>query len=664
MPFLERSPYATVRIEIAYDSGFLTAEDDRTWTAVTTDVDAAVGATITYGRSDELEQPPPNTLALTINNDDGDYTPGTAAPASIKKGLPIRFTVIYGGVDFIRFMGYIDSCSVVWPDGGEKMSQLSVTAASRRARLGQTAPLTSAIRAAYLATGPNAYWPMDEDAEFTDIGGQQIFRDITNDAAVRRQNQILGSFATTDALIPVVRDGTVGPVDEESLVRLPLTTDAGTVSLFAHYVGGGGVTSVNSAGAMTFETVARIIPRDGEVVVTVMDLLMPNLGSEFFMAAAGTDPNTFIAASMYVQDPVTGAITEDHTTFDVTGYNPALFAIATDGELHHWAVTLNGTAAIFYFDGAAVGTMTMSAPITRKYTAVALGSDTYNANVWVGHAAVTDRALTAAEILAHAAAATSASETIEERVVRVAGRIGVPAAEIDVESSIAALVGPQPEAGQSASGVLDDLATSTGGVLYDTRAGHLAMQARNHRYNAASTFTLSAAAQQIEPDLTVVDDHRYTKNVIEYSRSGSDATPSKITDETSRAAFGDFNPGAYTVISASDTEVEAFAQNLLARYADPSPRVSQITVDVMDLPTEDLRGGVLNADIGTRFELASLPLQIPSDPTFVFFEGATETVSMSGHTLQINTTPADIGQNVFILDDPAYGVLDSNVLAY
>lgn len=665
----------TTKVEIAFDSGFSTAEGSRTWTDVSAYVEGDQAISIAYGRADELATPDANTCSVTLDNRDGRFTPakallttGGANPyyPNVKKGKPLRVTVTYNSVNYVRFTGYINEWPLVWPDGSSAAATVTITAASRRARLGQTAPLTSAIRAAYLATDPVAYWPMDEEygtiPEFPD---SLYFRDVSNlvDNPNPKKREYITTFWSAPALQPVIHDGSQGPTDETSLVRMPLFTDPNLVNFFPHYVGGGDVFAVNTAGAMTFEAVARIVPAVGaDTIVTVMDMVIPGLGGEFFMAAATNSSGSFVTASMYTLDPITRAVVEDHTVFDVTGYNPSLYAAVTDGEVHHWASTLNGTAAVFYVDGVSIGTMTMGATVPSPFASVAIGPDSYNANVWVGHAAVHDRALSAAEILAHAEAATAVTETPSERVVRVAGRVGVPSAEIDVETSLTTGLGAQPEAGRSAAEVLDEVATSTGGVLYDTRAGHLAMQARNHRYNEASSFTLSATTQEVEGDLTVVDDHRYTVNTVEYARASSGDATVTITDSASIANYGVFSQ-SHTVVSASDTEVEAFAQNILVRYADPPPRVSTVSTDLVNLSTAQ-RALVLAADIGTRFGISALPGQAPTDPMYLFFEGATESISHGSHTMTINTTPADVGQNVFILDNATYGVLDVNVLAY
>ena len=48
------------------------------------------------------------------------------------------------------------------------------------------------------------------------------------------------------------------------------------------------------------------------------------------------------------------------------------------------------------------------------------------------------------------------------------------------------------------------------------------MQARNHRYNQTAAFSLSAAQQEIERDLTAVMDDRYLVNYVEVKRAETD----------------------------------------------------------------------------------------------------------------------------------------------
>src|SRR4051812_19367515 len=107
-----------VKVEIAFDSGFSTAEGSRTWTDVSAYVEGSESLEIGYGRSDELSVPDPNHLTVTLDNRDGRFTPAKASSPyypNVKKGKPIRVTVTYNAVAYVRFVGYIDAWPLVWP---------------------------------------------------------------------------------------------------------------------------------------------------------------------------------------------------------------------------------------------------------------------------------------------------------------------------------------------------------------------------------------------------------------------------------------------------------------------------------------------------------------------------------------------------------------------
>lgn len=657
------------KAEIAWDSGFSTAEGSRTWTDITAYVDAAVGVGITYGRADELSAPDPNTMAMTLKNDDGRFTPDKASSPyypNVKKGKPVRVSVQYAGVWYVRFTGYVNEWPLVWPTGGQESSSVSITASSRRARMGQTAPLTSAIRAAYLASSPDAYWPMDEDVDTTDLAGRQAFRAVRGG-----REQVIGSFYSTDALKPVVRDGTQGPTDEASLVKLPAFSDFSLVNNYPHYVGNGAVFSIFTTGALSVEAVARVSadPEDNPLI-TIVKVMTASQSQRLSIAVNSNGGSAReVAAALGVYDEA-GALIEGHITDEVAGYNPAAYDAATDGEVHHYAITLASSGGNVdmkgYFDGVQVGTtLTLSTSMTQRFTQIAMGDNTYQGTLWVGHAAVYDRTLTAAEILDHANAATAASETEAERVTRLAGRVGIPPAEVDTEAGLAMPLGAQAEAGRSAAEVLDEVAVSTGGVLFDKRNNHLTFHPRNHRYNQAVAFTLSASAQEVEGNLTAVHDDRYLTNSVELTRVSADASalPTLVTDDASIDEFGVYSK-TIQIVSASDQALGAAGADQILRYAQPGTRVSQISVDVRDLSTSQ-RALVLAADIGTRFAIAGLPSQAPSDPMNLFLEGYSEDIGLDSHTMTINTTPGDFYSNVLVLNDATRGVLNSSVtLAY
>lgn len=653
------------KVEVAFDAGFATPEDDRTWVDVSDDVEAEQSITITYGRADELATPDPNTCVLTLDNDSGNYTPDNADSdyyPDVKKGKPERVTMTYDGVDYTRYTGYIDTWPISWPDGTDKVSTISISSTSRRARLGRTASLSySPIRYAYaLPDHPQAYWPMANTV--TTIQGTEIFLDATNTGApVIDGGGNLNVFTSTAALQPFY-DESLGVIDEGGLLKFPRFSDINLLGTRSHYVGAGGACMVNTAGELTFEMVARFVaPPDSSCLIQLLELQCLGQTIHLTFANFGSAALGTLETQITLYDDA-GSIIH----YEIGDSTPAAYAAVNDGQVHHFAITLTGgNAATLYVDGVSQYTVTFPGPYVfdDPFTSVVMGADTYMGDAWIGHAAVRDQALTADEIAAHAAAATTSDESIAERLQRLVGYIGVPADEVTAETSVAVAVGDQSQIDRAPITVADELATSTGGILYDTREGHLHMQARNHRYNQTPVFTLDASTQEIQGDLAPVLDDRYLVNFITVSRTGVEDTSESYTVAESVAAYGTYSQ-ALEVVTSSWEEARSAANYIVYRYSEPEVRVNTITVDVVNLEASQ-RAAVLNADIGTLFEITNLPDQAPDTTMALYVEGYTETITESSHTISFNTTPGDMFTNVAVLDDAAHDVLGSGiVLAY
>lgn len=810
---------ANVRAELAFGSGYATPEDDRVYTDVTTDVLVEPGINITRGRNDRQDVVQPSVCNLTLENNDGDYTPNkTTSPyyPDVKRSTPLRITyrepgvpgnlltanqasmetsiadwaaggsvppvlsqsathpsagsqgllITWGtggslplarttvtglvkgrvytaqvqvwvptgsvnvrlvgngsfgssvttknahataSVSFTataataqiqvwpssaataghqcwvdsamvdegttvgafttsppvivdRFMGYVKEFPLTWPRGEGNEAETAIVATSRRSRLGKNAKLPSAIRADYLDDDPASYWPMDESAEVFDRTGRQAFRDITNAVTPgRRETETLAAwFDGGDSFKPVVRDGTLGPTDEESLVKLGRTTDAANPD-WQHYIGGSLVTNIGSdlVNGCLFEMVARVTPtRRGSVEVDLARLFTGanSYSDEVRFGLSDTDAGTYMYVKMVKRDG-DGATVEDPGWFyaGTAEENAAAYRTAVDGEIHHYAVAIYSGTIVLYFDGAFVAAAVFaSSTFTQRFRSLAMGSRTLWADTWVGHAATYDVApLTVADL--HFAAATAASETVEERVERIAGYLSVPADEIEVDDTVAAPLGRQPEKGRSGIDVLEEVAQSTAGVLFDARDGHMVMHSRNRRWNPVSAFALSTGADQIEADLAKIVGDVDPINTVEVSRVGTEDVPLVLTDDASIAQEG-INSTQLTVVTAEDTEAEAYGYDVLARNAVGPQRTPQVSVDVGDLDAAT-RALVLAADIGTAFDLEDLPAQSAETDEQLFVEGYVENISR-GWRITFNTTTADFDAPIFIPDDPVYGVLD------
>lgn len=656
-------PVPEIKVEVAFTAGFATPAASRVWVDVSQWIEGDESIPISYGRSDERSAVDPGRISFTLDNRDGRFTPDRESSPHhpyVTKSRPVRLMLRYDdGAWSQRGLWYTDEWSLEWPDGSDGACVVNVAASSRRARLGQTAPLPSAVREAILATSPQAYWPMTEDADVTDASQRQAFRDVTNPASTR-DKQALGTFSRDLAWGPVVHDGTQGPPDEESLVFFPGERSLGQLPTLSRYIGAAGAFKVGPA-EFTLEFLAYLPVRYDRNVYALPVQLSSSDGSEIVELVVATDIASD-AQGIYPQ--MTYRLEDNTLTFGdlASGNDQTTFARATDAEMHHFAITLTGgKTAQVWVDGqpGLSNTLTDGRSYPRPFTSIILGGAVVNSDLWIGHVAIHDRALTASELVLRADATTTSDETLDGRVKRVAGYVGVPADEVVVETSVAPLLGLQSQAGRSAVEVIDEIAASSGGVAYDDRLGNLALQARNHRYNAPPSFSLNSEGQEVQADLNFQLDDRYLVNSVEASQVGSSDLPLLVEDAASIAAFGVYSQ-SLSVVTSSTNEVQSAASNAIYRSASPRARVTQVSVDVTAIPAAQ-RAKVLAADIGTRIELTALPGQAPASTLTLFVEGYEESLSATTHVITFNTTPGDLDA-AWVLDSPSLSVLDTSTL--
>lgn len=150
-------------VEVAFNAGVKTPAEDRVWTDITDYVEGDV--TITYGRSDELSTADANSVALTLDNSDGRFTPdhpGSPYHPGVKLGRPIRVSVVTAAGSRRRFTGFVDSWPVQW-DGTDETATSTVTATSGMAQMGMAVQLRSGVEYFAADLGAVGFWPMNED---------------------------------------------------------------------------------------------------------------------------------------------------------------------------------------------------------------------------------------------------------------------------------------------------------------------------------------------------------------------------------------------------------------------------------------------------------------------------------------------------------------------
>lgn len=579
----------STKVEIAFDSGYTTPAASRTWTDVSAYVEGGRAITITRGRQNEVSEVQPSTLALTLNNKDGRFTPEKTSGAyypNVKKGRPIRVTVTYNAVSYTRFMGYINEWPVTWPDSSDGDSLVTITASSRMARLGLGDEIGRPLDADVLADQPFAYYPMDESADL---------------------------FSTTRACED--RSGN----DRESLT-IALPTRAGGPILGADPLALNGSTSASWTDAVN----ARVLDAAFGSANTF------NAAECMVLVAPGAiiDPLIIFSFSDYGSDthPVymntSGQIAAGGKT-STNSYN--------DGEPHHVAIRHSGGTLTLYVDGVSVAS-----------GAATPGSDTTGVRVGEGmvgrisNLALYTTAPSEARLQAHAAAALTgfADDTPKARLERYALYAGVPTAEQSFDTG-SAVIAPIDSTGLTPLALMQKVASTDNGTLYDAKDGTLTFKGRSARYAAASSATLSAATQELLGDLGAAYDDQFLVNYV--TATGVNIPDARDTDSTSTGDYGFYRRTLELATESSDDILSA-AHWHVAIGKEPRVRYSPVAVDLTNLSTSQT-AATLTLDLGSRFDLAGLPSQAPASTADLFVEGYSEAITHSSHAIAFNTSP-------------------------
>jgi hypothetical protein len=331
-----------------------------------------------------------------------------------------------------------------------------------------------------------------------------------------------------------------------------------------------------------------------------------------------------------------------------------------DGAVHH-LVWVEGGSWV-YVDGV------LYAAATSTYFNIRLVSvgGWRGTELWSGaisHVAAyvaVDGIPSVADIVEHYTAGTTghSGEESWERIARLASYTDVPNV---LPTGDFSAVASQGELGSTVMSHMRDVERTEGGKLFcDRGSSALVFQSRTVRYNPVPALSLSF--EDLETDeAEFADDDQKLTNLVVASRPGG--ATQRVQDNDSIAAYGPYQPPVLELLKVSDAEVLDAAHWTVIRYADPLPEMRQVPVIASTLGTATYRA-LLDADISTVFTVTDLPDESPSPTVSIVVEGYTESISEGVHALDFHTSRSDT-DSVWVLDDPAYSVLDSTTrLAY
>lgn len=610
----DRLSFDHVKVEVAFAS----TPDDLApvWTDISAWVDMDAGVSITTGRADEFATVQTGTCSVTLDNVDGRFTVGNAASpyypnVKIRKKIRISYQNPSGpGPISYRFAGYVEEWPTAWPGGMSTYSTAVVTASDRFKRLGKVNALRSLITQEYLLDNPVADFTLGEPTGSTTAG------DTSRNG--------LGVLTTLQ--VGTGGDITFGANTGPGTDALPAPAFAPINSTNGAYLTGTGPTANGPTGSMeafvltsattvSDQSVIRLKAADGSVI----KMFVNPAGK-----AAGTNYN-----------PATSAA--DFTVVSPTSIN--------DGTTHHLALTQSIAAGVatvnLILDGVSVASTTYSYALLATlpaYSEINIGG--YSSGECFGgtisHAAIYLSALSVPRLLSHYTAGKTgfAGERSDQRVARLATYAGIPVGEQSLEVGLSTSIAFVDTTGVAPLQAMQDVAATENGVLFMDGSGLLTFQARSHRYNTVSTFTVDVA--DVDPGLRFITNDALMVNDVTASHAKG------ITFRAvNKASVDDYGTSALTLtlLATTDNEVIDAANWRANLSANITPRLPNLTLDLLTSPA--LHAAAMLLPIGSRVTLTGLPAQAPAPTLDLFIEGWTETISSSGWVLVWNTSPAD-----------------------
>lgn len=638
----------TTKVEIA----FSTQPDDPSpvWEDVTMYVRALTAIVINRGRQDQFETVQPARLSgLTLINRDGRFTPGNSSSVyypNVKKGRKIRVSETWAGVTYRRFTGFIDEWPVTWADASATVADVQITATSRTGRLGRGKTLPSIVELEYLLDGPLAYYPLGEDTGSSRAGN------VAPTTPGQMEVTVVGGGSAGN----IIFGSAVGP-----------TTDSLTAAAF---------TRIGPTAGANLVLTSQTELRDGTVASSILLEAFFQSSSTQEMGIVQADQIGFFTGqtAYYIGTSATGKLIGVNWLVGVPAYTITSAATVTDGNIHHVALreTYNGvnTVADLFLDGVNVGTSSLVGDWTTTIHRLVGGGGVIN-SCFVGtlaHVSLTATLtpVSDARILQHAQAGLTgfSGERSDQRIQRLAVYAGVPTSDVVVETGLSTSVAAQDTGGQQPIALMQDVAATEGGVLFDAGDGRLTFHARSHRYNSATALTLRAAGGgttgELQANLEPRLDDQDLVNDMTASRTGGVSV--RVVDAASVAEYGTYHEET-VLLTTSDNEVADAASWKVYIGSTPLVKVPVAEAD-LTVAASAQKTALLAREIGDRITLSNLPAQAPASTMDFFIEGWTETITAETHRIAFNLSPAALS-GVWQLDSSVYSVLGSTTrLAY
>jgi len=593
-----------------------------TWVDITAYLRLSDGVTFNRGRTDERSTSQPGNVSLSLNNDDGRFTPGLPAgayaPLRIRCPIRVSFKPPGAGSYTVLWTGLVDQFDPGWENG--KRAICRVSGSDRLARL-QRRTMSRWETECHLASGATHLWPLVEDNTATTIA------EIAS--------------GTTDHSLSVTLNGGSGSLDFGA-GELPV--DDGTVLALTP-------TSLSAGYNMTG---AAMVP--GSYVGHSMSVLMLSTVS----ANAGLFRFSDIFGSYIGVQTTSGGKAQavSYSAFDGVGYTVTSTAGVCDGLFHQVGLAVDSAGTVtLYVDGVSAGTVAGYPPISGSTVTIGgtvgalYSGQISHCALWANMAPTT-----AMQTGAYAAVTGGAGETTTARFTRIAAMAGTTATTVGTGLST---MGKQPIAGRSTLDALNDCGEAELSPVYLTPGGAPALASRSTRYNAAVGLALVASDIGADVSFTVNDEALINDTTA--IRPDAGASELRVTNPASISRYGTHDE-SLTINVADDTQLAAITQWRANVRAEPAPRTEQLVVAAWVKQATVSLANTTALEVGSRVQVASLPATAPATVLDLFAEGFSDTFSTTGWVRMVNTSSVGASGSVWQLDSATYSQLDSTTI--
>ena len=257
----------------------------------------------------------------------------------------------------------------------------------------------------------------------------------------------------------------------------------------------------------------------------------------------------------------------------------------------------------------------------------------------------------------------TASQTAGPRITDVLDRPEVAfTANRSIDTGVSVLQGDNVSWSSSVLNYLQLVTRSDLGRFYASRTGVVTFRDRLDPLNVGASVTFADDGTGVPFQGIAVE---YGSELL-YNRVGIDrenGTLQTVSDAASQALYGASSLSERGLLLDSDAQSLAMANYLLGIYAEPELRVAELVVE-LSLLTGTQQAEVLGIDIASVISVTWTPNGVaPAMSRSCIVEGIAHDITPDSHTVTLSLGDAD-RRSFLQLDDPVFGRLDSNVLAF